>query len=251
MRTSPKDGRVPWERVWEPIPFFDSFKHFLQVEVTAANKDDFEKWEGWVGSRMRLLIRSAGMMLDVRPWPKPLKPPASQDALANDESTAMNGAADKTSATPRCFYYMGLSKKRPQTNYQYGQAMIIPQSKVDLTSTVNEFAHKVKEWSDRKPGMEIYVKYILHKGLPTWVKTAVIPQKSNPEALQEDNSCTHVQNRSVIGEKRSVEVSDSQANAPSGKRSATGSNSALAAVERLEDVTQWTAPGEAGDVAGL
>jgi poly(A) polymerase len=80
-----------------------------QIEVTASNKEDFDVWEGWVHSRMRLLIRSAGMMVDVRPWPKAFKPPADEQA----EQQA-NGSSDgiHSSEQPRCFYFMGLSKKK-------------------------------------------------------------------------------------------------------------------------------------------
>jgi hypothetical protein len=50
--------------------------------------------------------------------------------------------------------------------------MIIPQSKVDLTGPVNEFAHKVKEWDLRTPGMDISVRHLLARQLPDWVKQA-------------------------------------------------------------------------------
>jgi poly(A) polymerase Pap1 len=152
-----------WSRLFEPLPIFEGFKHYLMVEVTAANKEDFELWEGWVHSRMRLLIRSAGNMVDVRPWPKAFEPPAPTP----DEKTA--DETEKEIVGPRCFYFIGLAKKRAST-YQYGQALVIPQSKVDLTPAVNDFAHKVKDWPDRKPGMELFVRHLLQRSLPEWVK---------------------------------------------------------------------------------
>ena len=53
-------GRTDRAALLEPLPFFEGFKHYLQVEVVAATKEDFDLWEGWVGSRMRLLIKVCG-----------------------------------------------------------------------------------------------------------------------------------------------------------------------------------------------
>lgn len=293
LRNSVAQDRTPWDRLWEPIPFFDRFKHFLQVEVTAANKEDFEKWEGWVGSRMRLLIRSAGTMLDVRPWPKALKPPletlletngngldavrkglkdsdsslrthpstdelksVSKPPLAKEtEGSDAEGNGDSVSVAtmaPKCFYFMGLSKKRPQSSYQYGQALVIPQSKVDLTAVVNEFAHKVKEWPDRKPGMEIYVKYVLQKDLAKWVKNFTEQTASGDSKSKQSSESS--QKSAAGSKKRSAAGTKAASTEPTKKRSAVETNPstiAVAAVERLEDVTQWTAPGEAGKSTGI
>ncbi|PRW58063.1 nuclear poly(A) polymerase 1 [Chlorella sorokiniana] len=115
-----RGGAAPtaWSRLLEPLPFFELFRHFLQVEVLADSKEDFEVWEGWVHSRMRLLIKSAGMMA--------------------------------------------------QAYNAYSSALVIPQSKVDLTAPVNEFAHKVKEWDQRRAGMDIAVRHLLQRHLPEW-----------------------------------------------------------------------------------
>ncbi|KFM27292.1 Poly(A) polymerase [Auxenochlorella protothecoides] len=133
-------GVTDWARLNEPFPFFTAFKHYLQarprgsavvwVDIVAASEADFEAWEGWVTSRLRLLIRSAGSIVEVRPWPKPLRPPA--DPLA-------------------CSYFLGLSKKR---------------------APVNDFAHRVKDWAERRPGMELAVRHVLQKQLPDWVRAA-------------------------------------------------------------------------------
>jgi hypothetical protein len=70
----------------------------------APIKEEFDAWEGWVHSRMRLLVRSAGNMVDVRPWPKAFKPPQQDGA-----NGAENGGQQPVHS---CFYFMGLSKKK-------------------------------------------------------------------------------------------------------------------------------------------
>lgn len=163
-----KQSVTEWSRLLEKLPFFEGFKHFLMVEVVADSKEDFEVWEGWVHSRLRLLIKSAGMMVDVRPWPKAFN---SSDKVQNS-----------------CTYFMGLSKKKAPSSFGYGQTLIIPQSKVDLTPAVNEFAHKVKEWEQRKAGMDIHVKHILQKSLPDWAKPDTLISGSKKRAASEQPS---------------------------------------------------------------
>ena len=148
---TPTTTTTPWQRLTEPYPFFTSFKHYLQVDISARDAETYEAWEGWVTSRMRLLIRAAGAMVEVRPWPKPLRPPGRPLA---------------------CSYFLGLSKKRPSplAHTLYGNAPPAPASRVDLTQPVNEFAFRVKEWADRKDGMDIAVRHVLQRQLPDWVR---------------------------------------------------------------------------------
>ncbi|KDD73707.1 poly(A) polymerase, partial [Helicosporidium sp. ATCC 50920] len=67
-------GSTRWDLLLEPFDFFGACKHYLQVRLSARSEADFEIWEGWVASRLRLLIKSAGFVVDVRPWPKAFKP---------------------------------------------------------------------------------------------------------------------------------------------------------------------------------
>lgn len=111
---------------------------------------------------MRLLIRAAGTMVEVRPWPKPFKP--SNVPLA-------------------CSYFLGLSKKRPSVITQqnsYGALAPTPPSRVDLTQPVNEFAYRVKEWTERREGMDIAVRHVLQRQLPDWL--AGVAKKATEQA---------------------------------------------------------------------
>ena len=70
-------------------------------------------------------------------------------------------------------------RRRPpqaQAYTSYNQGMIIPQSKVDLTGPVNEFAHRVKEFDQIRDGMDITVRHLLQRQLPTWLRPAPAPR---------------------------------------------------------------------------
>lgn len=43
------------EKLFEPFPFFEAYKNYLQIDVSAANADDLRNWKGWVESRLRQL----------------------------------------------------------------------------------------------------------------------------------------------------------------------------------------------------
>jgi poly(A) polymerase len=266
---APGGGAADWGRLFEPLDFFGGFKHFLQVEATAGSRGDFEIWEGWVSSRLRLLIKSAGMVIDVRPWPKPFRPaavaveaaPAAVEADAADgkggaegaargaEGAAEGAAADggggaaaakegkeggvaaedaeepplepKADGPVSCFYFLGLSKKKAPTNVAYGQSMLVPQSKVDLTPAVNDFAHKVKDWPERRPGMDLLVKHVPAKALPAWARAAAAAKRAAAGGGGE----------------------------PGAKRArAEAAEAAAPGVARNEDLADWAAPGEGGGV---
>ena len=44
-------GKVSWARLFEEETFFRHYKNYLQIEVIAADEQQFRAWEGWVHSR--------------------------------------------------------------------------------------------------------------------------------------------------------------------------------------------------------
>ncbi|KAG1334839.1 nuclear poly(A) polymerase 1 [Cocos nucifera] len=48
-----ESNKADWNKLFEPYPFFESYKHYLEIDITAANEDDLRKWKGWVESRLR------------------------------------------------------------------------------------------------------------------------------------------------------------------------------------------------------
>lgn len=46
----------------------------IQVEVSASNDAELTLWDGWVGSRIRTLVKAVEDHANVRPFPKPKVP---------------------------------------------------------------------------------------------------------------------------------------------------------------------------------
>lgn len=44
-----------WDPLFEAFKFFDTYKHFLQIDISASSVDDMISWRGWVESRLRQL----------------------------------------------------------------------------------------------------------------------------------------------------------------------------------------------------
>ncbi len=63
-------------------------------------------------------LQSAGMMVDVRPWPKAFRPPPPPEQQQQAQQQADGGDPPQQAQQaqqaqhPRCFYFMGLSKKK-------------------------------------------------------------------------------------------------------------------------------------------
>jgi len=63
--------RADWARVHEPFPFFRHFRHFLWLEVLAQTEEVYQKFSGWVESKLRILTRqleaTSGMIIHPNP----------------------------------------------------------------------------------------------------------------------------------------------------------------------------------------
>ncbi|CAN8312437.1 unnamed protein product [Cochlearia groenlandica] len=133
-----------WDTLFEPFAFFEAYKNYLQIDISAANVDDLRKWKGWVESRLRQLTlkieRHTYDMLQCHPHPHDF-----QD----------------TSRPLHCSYFMGLQRKQgvPATEGE----------QFDIRRTVEEFKHTVNGYMLWIPGMEISVSHIKRRSIPSFV----------------------------------------------------------------------------------
>uniref|UniRef100_A0A804M1M6 polynucleotide adenylyltransferase n=1 Tax=Zea mays TaxID=4577 RepID=A0A804M1M6_MAIZE len=138
------EGKADWDALFEPYPFFESYKNYLEVNITARNEDDLRNWKGWVESRLRTLVlkieRYSHEMILAHPYPKDF----------SDKSRPLH-----------IFYFMGLWRK------QTTQAQETEQ--FDIRGIVNEFKNTICAYQHRKEGMDIEVSHVKRKEIPLFV----------------------------------------------------------------------------------
>ncbi|XBH68087.1 hypothetical protein VPH35_096340 [Triticum aestivum] len=68
------ENRATWDDLFEPYPFFELYRNYLEVGITARNEDDLTNWKGWVESHLRTLVlkfeRYTHEMLLAHPHPR-------------------------------------------------------------------------------------------------------------------------------------------------------------------------------------
>lgn len=55
MKQTMEGSGMNWDALFEPYQFFEAYKNYLQIDISAANDDDLRNWKGWVESRLRQL----------------------------------------------------------------------------------------------------------------------------------------------------------------------------------------------------
>lgn len=137
-------NKANWNVLFEPYPFFESYKNYLQIDVSAENDDDLRQWKGWVESRLRQLTlkieRDTYGVLQCHPHPSDF----------SDKSRPFH-----------CCYFMGLQRKQG-VPAQEGQEF-------DIRATVEEFKLNVGQYTMWKPGMDIHVSHTRRRHIPPFV----------------------------------------------------------------------------------
>ncbi|CAK7349665.1 unnamed protein product [Dovyalis caffra] len=137
-------SKAEWDTLFEPFSFFEAYKNYLQIDISAENEDDLRQWKGWVESRLRQLTlkieRHTYNMLQCHPHP----------GKFSDESTPL-----------RCSYFMGLQRKQGVPANDGEQ--------FDIRITVEEFKRTVNMYTLWKPGMEIRVTHVKRRNIPNFV----------------------------------------------------------------------------------
>merc|ERR1711908_18828 len=66
-------GKAEYSEVYTPFPFFDSFKHFLVLEVLAKSEEIYKKFSGWVESKLRILVMQLEALNGMQVHPNPVQ----------------------------------------------------------------------------------------------------------------------------------------------------------------------------------
>lgn len=138
-------NKANWSALFDPYPFFEAYKNYLQVDIVAADQDDLRLWKGWVESRLRQLTlkieRDTFGMLQCHPYPTEY--------------------VDSSKQCPHCAFFMGLQRKQG--------VPILEGQQFDIRGTVDEFRQSVGMYMFWKPGMDIYVSHVRRKQIPSYV----------------------------------------------------------------------------------
>eukprot|EP00270_Netrium_digitus_P006685 TRINITY_DN1930_c0_g1_i3.p1 TRINITY_DN1930_c0_g1~~TRINITY_DN1930_c0_g1_i3.p1 ORF type:complete len:653 (+),score=92.47 TRINITY_DN1930_c0_g1_i3:46-2004(+) len=154
--------RPDWDKLFESFPFFEAYKHYLQIDITAQTEDDMLKWKGWVESRLRTLTlkieKHTMCLLQCHPYPMDF-------TVSEPGQTVLHVA-----------FFMGLQRKKDvpqQENVQF-----------DISQTVEEFKLNVNNYALWKPGMEILVSHVKRKQLPSYVFPGGVRPRPKPGGRQ-------------------------------------------------------------------
>ncbi|KAF8090573.1 hypothetical protein N665_0472s0006 [Sinapis alba] len=134
-----------WDALFEPFAFFESYKNYLQINISASNVDDLKKWKGWVESRFRQLTlmveRHTYDMLQCHPHPHGFQ----------DDSRPL-----------QCSLFMGLQRKQGVPEAAGGKPF-------DIRRTIEDFKNIVYGYMLWIPGMEVSVSHIMRRSIPSFV----------------------------------------------------------------------------------
>jgi poly(A) polymerase len=133
-----------WGRLFEAFPFFESYKNYLQIDITAGDEEEMRVWKGWVESRLRQLIlkveKDTFGMLQCHPHP--------------------SGFHDASKKVQVCSFFVALQRK---------QGTQTPSAPFDMCHTIAEFKHSVMQYLMWKQSMKIHVSHVRPKQIPAYV----------------------------------------------------------------------------------
>ncbi|CAN6374025.1 unnamed protein product [Urochloa humidicola] len=151
------EGKAEWDALFEPYPFFESYKNYLEVNITARNEDDLRNWKGWVESRLRTLV------LKIERY-------SHETILAH---TYPRDFSDK-SRPLHSFYFMGLWRKQTAQSQEAEQ--------FDIRGIVNEFKSNICAYQHWKEGMDIEVSHVKRREIPLFVFPGGVRPRSSRTA---------------------------------------------------------------------
>ncbi|BAM38562.1 polyadenylate polymerase [Theileria orientalis strain Shintoku] len=147
-----------WEMVLEEEDVFSKYKHFLVIEVYGSSEHAHNKWEGWIGSRMRFLIKKLETLeyTQIRPLPGFFK---FEDRDWEYASSAFFA-------------------------FKHTAPVVEGYQSFDIRMPIQSFKEIINTWCDMetfKDQIDVNIRYLKSKQLPDYIQT----NKSQKRTLEE------------------------------------------------------------------
>ncbi|CAG0915901.1 unnamed protein product [Notodromas monacha] len=145
-------GRASWERLFDPIKFFNMYKHLIVVTALCRNEEELLDWQGLVESRIRHLVSSLERisvisLAHVYPRTYPSRDPETLNRATH--------------------WFIGLEFQKDSVS-------------LDLSSETHTFQEAVERHGMTtrifKEGMEVQVNYVRRKNLSAYLPPEDVPQ---------------------------------------------------------------------------
>eukprot|EP00931_Biecheleriopsis_adriatica_P106722 TRINITY_DN81103_c0_g1_i1.p1 TRINITY_DN81103_c0_g1~~TRINITY_DN81103_c0_g1_i1.p1 ORF type:complete len:549 (+),score=89.98 TRINITY_DN81103_c0_g1_i1:43-1647(+) len=142
--------KAPWSEVHEPFPFFTNFRHFLALEVLAKSEDVYNKFSGWVESKLRILIMQLEGVSGMNIHPNPTQ----YDLHGSDAEWPFG-----------CGMFVALSFSADDGAFEGQQ--------VDLRPSITQFMDVISQWTDRDAHLGLFrlrLRRLTESELPEYAK---------------------------------------------------------------------------------
>ncbi|XP_061317616.1 poly(A) polymerase gamma isoform X1 [Pezoporus flaviventris] len=152
-------GKSDWSKLFEPLNFFQKYKHYIVLTASASTEDHHLEWIGLVESKIRVLVGNLERnefinMVHV----KPQSFPGNQELCKRDEHVSM--------------WFLGIEFKKVENTESIN---------VDLTSVVQSFTSTVYRQAINlnvlKEGMKIEAAHVKRKHLHYFLPAEAIQKK--------------------------------------------------------------------------
>lgn len=221
-------NKADWDALFEAYAFFEAYKNYLQIDISAENDDDLRNWKGWVESRLRQLTlkieRHTYNMLQCHPHP---------------------GDFQDNSRPFHCSYFMGLQRKLGVPVNEGEQ--------FDIRLTVEEFKHSVNTYTLWKPGMEIRVSHVKRRSIPSFVFPGGVRPSRPSKATWDSRRASDAKVSGHAGSDKSGEVkgaADGQVDGKKRKRADDNADTQLKNSKYITAVPSSSAEVQVGSPGG-
>mmetsp|Transcript_17259 Transcript_17259/g.46835 ORF Transcript_17259/g.46835 Transcript_17259/m.46835 type:complete len:552 (-) Transcript_17259:110-1765(-) len=142
--------KAAWDEVHEPFPFFTHFRHFLWLEVLVKTEEVYNKFSGWVESKLRILVMQMENVTGMLIHPNPVQ----YDLCGSDADWPLG-----------CGMFIAMSFSKEEGAFP-GQA-------IDLRPALSQFIEVINQWSEKDAYVgqfSLRLKRIKGSELPEYAK---------------------------------------------------------------------------------